>query len=394
MQEAVIVAGVRTPFGTFAGSLAEVPATTLGSVVIREALQRAGVAGDQVDEVIMGNVIGAGLGENPARQAAIHGGIDIRTPAMTVNKVCGSGMKTIALAGQSIRLGEAEVVVAGGFENMSRAPYLLPKARFGYRMGDATMEDSLLRDGLLCAFENCHMGVTAENVAKDYGVSRIAMDEFSAGSQAKAAKAIAAGRFDREIIAVPVPQRRGDPLMVTLDEHPRPDSTADKLAKLPTVFLSKDGSVTAGNASGINDGAAAVVVMSRQRAEAGGVKPLGRIVAFASAGVEPRVMGIGPIPATRKVLERAGLQMKDIDLFELNEAFAAQAIAVAEELKWDMDRMNVNGGAIALGHPVGASGTRIVLTLLHELSERGGRYGLATMCCGGGMGVAMVVERL
>ncbi len=394
MEEAVIVAGVRTPFGTFAGSLAEVPATTLGSVVIREALLRAGVAGDQVDEVIMGNVIGAGLGENPARQAAIHGGIDIRTPAMTVNKVCGSGMKTIALAGQSIRLGEADVVVAGGFENMSRAPYLLPKARFGYRMGDATMEDSLMRDGLLCAFENCHMGVTAENVAKDYGVSRIAMDEFSAGSQAKAARAIAAGRFDREIIAVPVPQRRGDPLMVTLDEHPRPDSTADKLAKLPAVFLAKDGSVTAGNASGINDGAAAVVVMSRQRAEAGGVKPLGRIVAFASAGVEPRVMGIGPIPATRKVLERAGLAMKDIDLFELNEAFAAQAIAVAEELKWDMDRVNVNGGAIALGHPVGASGARIVLTLLHELAERGGRYGLATMCCGGGMGVAMVVERL
>jgi len=394
MQDAVIVAGVRTPFGTFGGGLAEAPATTLGSLVIREALQRAGVPGDGVDEVIMGNVIGAGLGENPARQAALNGGVDLRTPAMTVNKVCGSGMKTIALAGQSIRLGEADVVVAGGFESMSRAPYLLPKARFGYRMGDATMEDSLMRDGLLCAFENCHMGVTAENVARDYGVSRIAMDEFSAGSQAKAAKAMASGRFEREILAVPIPQRRGDPVLVTTDEHPRPDSTADKLAKLPAVFGVPDGSVTAGNASGINDGAAAVVVMSRQRAEAGGVQPLGRIVAFASAGVEPRVMGIGPIPATRKVLERAGLEMKDIDLFELNEAFAAQAIAVAETLKWDMDRVNVNGGAIALGHPVGASGARIVLTLLHELAERGGRYGLATMCCGGGMGVAMVVERL
>lgn len=393
MEEAVIVAGVRTPFGTFGGGLAEIPATRLGALVIQEALKRAGVGGDQVDEVIMGNVISAGLGENPARQASIWGGVDISTPAMTVNKVCGSGMKTIALASQSVRLGEAEVVVAGGFESMTRAPYLLLKARFGYRMGDGVLEDSLMRDGLLCAFEGCHMGVTAENVAKDYKVGRHAMDEFAARSQERAGKAQASGRFEREIVPVPVPQRRGDPVLVTADEHPRPDSTVDRLAKLPAIFQEQDGSVTAGNSSGINDGAAAVVVMSRRRAEAQGLKPLGVIRAFASAGVEPRVMGIGPIPATRKVLERAGLQPKDIDLFELNEAFAAQALAVGNTLGWDWERVNVNGGAIALGHPVGASGTRIVLTLLHELAERGGRYGLATMCCGGGMGVAMVVER-
>ena len=393
MEEAVIVAGVRTPFGAFGGSLAEVPATKLGALVIAEALKRAGVAGDQVDEVIMGNVIAAGLGENPARQASVWGGVGIGTPATTVNKVCGSGIKTIALASQVIRLGEAEVVVAGGFENMSRAPYLLTKARFGYRMGDGALEDSLMRDGLVCAFEECHMGVTAENVAKDFNVSRVAMDEFAAGSQRKTAAAMQSGRFDREILAVPVPQRRGDPVMVTTDEHPRADATADRLAKLPTVFMA-GGSVTAGNSSGVNDGAAAVVVMSRRRAEAEGRQPLGVIRAFASAGVEPRVMGIGPIPATRKVLERAGLTLKDIDVIELNEAFAAQAIAVGDTLGWDWDRVNVNGGAIALGHPVGASGARLVLTLLHELQERHLRYGLATMCCGGGMGVAMVVERL
>lgn len=394
MEEAVIVSGARTAFGTFMGALSSIPATDLGTIVIQEAMKRAGIDGRQVDEVLMGNVIQANLGENPARQSAIHGGVQVSAPSMTINKVCGSGMKTIALAGQAVRLEEAEIIVAGGFENMSRSPYLLPDARTGYRMGDGKLVDSLMRDGLVCSLENCHMGITAENVAADYKISREAQDEFAAWSQKKAAQAQESGRFQAEIVPVPVPQRRGDPVMVDKDEHPRPDTTVDRLSKLPLAFMGEGGSVTAGNASGINDGAAATVVMSRSRAQRLGLKPMGRIVAFAAAGVEPRVMGIGPIPATKKVLQRAGLELKDMDVIELNEAFAAQALAVGNELKWDWDRVNVNGGAIALGHPVGASGTRLVLTLLHELALRNGRYGLATMCCGGGMGVAMVVERV
>ena len=393
MEQSVIVSGVRTPFGTFGGALAGVSAIDLGALVVQEAMNRARIDGTQVDEVLMGNVIQASLGENPARQVLIKAGVDVGVPGMTVNKVCGSGMKTIALADQAIRLGEAEVIVAGGMENMTRSPYLLPNARFGYRMGDGVLVDSLLQDGLMCGIENCHMGVTAENVAADYRVSREEMDEFSAWSQQKTAKAQEAGRFKDEIVAVSIPQRRGDPVMFDTDEHPRPDTTVDRLSKLPPAFMGEGGSVTAGNSSGINDGAAAAVVMSRSRAERLGLKPLGVIRAFAAAGVPPRVMGIGPIPATQKVLKMAGMELKDIELFELNEAFAAQSVAVVRALGIDKDKVNVNGGAIALGHPVGASGTRIVITLLHEMARRNLRFGLATMCCGGGMGVAMIVER-
>lgn len=393
MEETVIVSGVRTPFGTFGGALAGTSAIDLGSLVVKEAMSRVGIDGRQVDEVLMGNVIQASLGENPARQVLVKAGVDVSVPAMTVNKVCGSGMKTLALADQAIRLGDAEIIVAGGMENMSRAPYLLPGARYGYRMGDGALVDSLMQDGLMCGIENCHMGVTAENVAVDYKVSREEMDEFAAWSQQKVAKAQEAGRFADEIVPVSIPQRRGDPVIFDKDEHPRADTTLDRLSKLPPAFMGEGGSVTAGNSSGINDGGAAAVVMSRSRAERLGLKPLGFIRAFAAAGVPPRVMGIGPIPATRKVLKKAGLELKDIELFELNEAFASQSVAVIRELGLDKDKVNVNGGAIALGHPVGASGTRIVITLLYEMARRDLRYGLATMCCGGGMGVAMVLER-
>ena len=393
MEETVIVSGVRTPFGTFGGALAGISAIDLGSLVVKEAMSRAGIDGRQVDEVLMGNVIQASLGENPARQVLVKAGVDVSVPAMTVNKVCGSGMKTLALADQAIRLGDAEIIVAGGMANMSRAPYLLPGARYGYRMGDGALVDSLMQDGLMCGIENCHMGVTAENVAVDYKVSREEMDEFAAWSQQKVAKAQEAGRFSDEIVSVSIPQRRGDPIIFDKDEHPRADTTYERLSKLPPAFMGEGGSVTAGNSSGINDGGAAAVVMSRSRAERLGLKPLGFIRAFAAAGVPPRVMGIGPIPATRKVLKKAGLELKDIELFELNEAFASQSVAVMKELGLDKDKVNVNGGAIALGHPVGASGTRIVITLLYEMARRNLRYGLATMCCGGGMGVAMVLER-
>ncbi|MBI2886013.1 MAG: acetyl-CoA C-acetyltransferase [Chloroflexi bacterium] len=393
MEEAVIVSGARTPIGTFGGALADIPATQLGVLAIQEAMRRAGIDGAQVDEVLMGNVIQASLGENPARQAGIRAGIDVQAPAMTVNKVCGSGMKTIALAAQAIRLEEADIIVAGGFESMSRSPYLLTQARFGYRMGDGQLLDSLMQDGLMCALENCHMGITAENVAAQFHVSREEMDEFAAWSQQKVARAQAEGRLQDEIVPITIPQRRGEPLVVDKDEHPRADTTAERLARLGPAFMGEGGSVTAGNSSGINDGGAATVVMSRSRAQRLGLKPMGVIRAFAAVGVEPRIMGIGPIPATRKVLQRAGLELKDMEVIELNEAFAAQSLAVGKELGWDWDRVNVNGGAIALGHPVGMSGARIVLTLLYELERRGARYGLATMCCGGGMGVAMVVER-
>ena len=391
MEETVIVSGVRTPFGSFGGSLSGIPATELGSLVIREAMSRINIDGSQIDEVLMGNVIQASLGETPARLAGVNAGVNVKAPAMTVNKVCGSGMKTIALADQAIRLGEAEIIVAGGFENMSRAPYLLTDARSGYRMGDGKLVDSLLQDGLICTLESCHMGVTAENVAADFHIGREEMDEFAAWSQQKVAKAQAEGKFAAELMPVSIPQRRGDPIIMEVDEHPRADTTKERLNRLPPAFMGEGGTVTAGNSSGINDGAAATVVMSKSRAQRLGLKPLGVIRAFASVGVEPRVMGIGPISATRKVLQRAGLELKDIDLIELNEAFAAQSLAVGKELGWDWDRVNVNGGAIALGHPVGASGTRLVMTLLYEMERRNARYGLATMCCGGGMGVAMVV---
>jgi acetyl-CoA C-acetyltransferase len=390
MEEAVIVSAVRTPVGTMGGAFVDIPAPALGAIAAQEAMRRAGL--DSVDEVLMGNVLSAGLGQNPARQAAIGAGLAEQTPSMTVNKVCGSGLKTIALAAQAIRAGDAEVILAGGMENMSRAPYLLQNGRFGYRLGHGELVDEMIRDGLWCAIEDCHMGKTAENVAREYEVSREDQDAFAAASQQKAERAIAEGRFRDEIVGVPVKKRK-ETVTVEVDEHPRPGITTDALAAMRPAF-DKEGSVTAGNASGINDGGAAVVVMSETRARAEGRTPLARIRAYASAGVPPRVMGMGPVPAVRAALERAGLAVKDIDLFELNEAFAAQSVAVGRELAVPDEKLNVNGGAIAIGHPIGASGTRIMVTLLHEMQRRGAPIGVAGMCIGGGQGIAMVVERV
>jgi acetyl-CoA C-acetyltransferase len=390
MENAVIVSAVRTPVGTMGGAFVDVPATTLGAVAAADAMRRAGL--ETVDEVLMGNVLSAGLGQNPARQAALGAGLAESTPSMTVNKVCGSGLKTIALAAQAIRAGDAETILAGGMENMSRAPYLMESGRFGYRLGHGQLVDEMIRDGLWCAFEDCHMGNTAENVAREYEVSREDQDAFAAASQQKAERAIAEGRFRDEIVGVPVKQRK-ETVLVEVDEHPRAGTTAEKLAGMRAAF-DKDGSVTAGNASGINDGGAAVVVMSESRARVEGRTPLARIRAYASAGVPPRVMGMGPVPAVRAALERAGLTVRDIDLFELNEAFAAQSVAVGRELAVPDEKLNVNGGAIAIGHPIGASGTRIMVTLLHEMKRRGAALGVAGMCIGGGQGIAMVVERM
>jgi acetyl-CoA C-acetyltransferase len=391
MTNEVILAGaVRTAIGTFGGSFAETPATQLGSVVLREALNRSGVQPDQVDEVIMGNVLSAGLGMNPARQAAIAAGIPDSVPATSINKVCGSGLKAVALATQAIILGDADVVLAGGMEGMSSAPYLLPKARYGYRMGHGEVIDHMIKDGLWCALTDCHMGNTAENIALEREVSRADQDEFSVRSQQKAAAAWDSGRFGDEIVPVEVKQRKGT-VTVDRDEHFRPDTDIEALSKLRPAFA-PDGSVTAGNASGINDGAAAVVVMSRKRAEELGVTPMGAVRSYASAGVPPRIMGIGPVPATQKALAKSGLSLDEIDLIEANEAFAAQSLAVGRELGWDWERVNVNGGAIALGHPIGASGARILVTLLHEMKRREAKRGLATLCIGGGQGIAMVVE--
>ena len=391
MEEAVIVSAVRTPVGTVGGIFVEVPATTLGAIVVAEAIRRAGIDADQVEEILMGNVLQAGLGQNPARQAALGANLSTAVPAMTVNKVCGSGLKTVALAAQAIRVGDAECMVAGGMENMSRAPYLMDSGRYGYRLGHGQLVDVIIRDGLWCAFTDCHMGITAENVAKEWEVSRADQDGFAVASQRKAGDAINAGRFKDEIIPVPV-ARRKETVLVDTDEHPRPATTLDVLSGLRSAFT-KDGSVTAGNASGINDGAAAMVVMSASRAKAQGLTPLARIRSYASAGVEPRVMGIGPVPAARKAMDKAGVGVRDVDLFELNEAFAAQSVAVSRELAIPEDRVNVNGGAIALGHPIGASGTRILTTLLYEMARRDVELGIAAMCIGGGQGIAMVVER-
>src|SRR3989454_1204357 len=391
LQDAVIVSGVRTAIGTYGGGLAEVPAVKLGEVCIKAALDRADVKPDQVNEVIMGNVLQAGLGMNPARQAAIFAGLPVQIPAMTVNKVCGSGLKAVMLAAQSIRLGDSEIVAAGGMENMSRAPYVLEKARFGYRMGDGQLIDEMIRDGLWDVFNDCHMGITAENICSDYHLSREELDQFALESQQRAVHAIEAGRFRDEIVPVEVPGKKG-PTIFDTDQQPRPETTAEGLAKLRPAFK-KDGEVTAGNSSGLNDGGAAVIVMSRRKAEQLGLKPLATIRGYASAGVDPRIMGIGPVPATRLALEKAGLQLSDVDLIEVNEAFAAQYLAVEQELGLDRERTNVNGGAIALGHPLGATGTRLVLTLLRELGRRGGRYGLGTACIGGGQGIAIICER-
>ncbi|GAC1426570.1 MAG: acetyl-CoA C-acetyltransferase [Ktedonobacteraceae bacterium] len=390
LQEAVIVSAVRTAIGTYGGGLAEVPAVKLGEIVIRAALERAYLKPSQVDEVIMGNVLQAGLGQNPARQAAINADLPMEVPATTINKVCGSGLEAVALAALFIRLGEAEVIVAGGMESMSRAPYVLEKARFGYRMGDGQLVDSMIRDGLWDAFNQYHMGITAENICTECHLNREELDAFALESQQRAVHAIEAGTFRDEIIPVEVPGKKGTTLFQQ-DQQPRAETSAEGLAKLRPAFK-KDGMVTAGNSSGLNDGGAAVVVMSRSKAQALGLKPLATIRSSASAGVDPQVMGLGPIPASRRALEKAGLTVSDLDLVEANEAFAAQSVAVGKELGFDRSKLNVNGGAIALGHPIGASGTRVLVTLLYEMQRRNAHYGLATLCIGGGQGVAMIVE--
>lgn len=392
MTEVVIVAAVRTPIGSFVGSLKDISAVDLGSLVIKNAIERAGLEPEQVDEVIMGNVLGAGLGQNVARQMSVHAGVPVTVPAFTINKVCGSGLKAVQLAVQAVLCGDAEVVVAGGAENMSQAPYILPNQRWGSRMGNATVVDTMLRDGLTDGFEDYHMGITAENVAEQYGITREDQDSFALQSQKRAVAAVEAGRFKEEIVPVEIPQRRGEPLVFDTDEFPRKDVSLEGLSKLRPAFQ-KDGSVTAGNSSGINDGAAAVVVMSAEKAKELGISVLATIKSYASAGLDPKVMGCGPIYASRKALEKAGLTVADLDLVESNEAFAAQACAVAKELNLDLEKVNVNGGAISLGHPIGASGCRILVTLLHEMQKRDAKRGLATLCIGGGMGTALIVER-
>lgn len=389
--EVVIVSAVRTAIGSFSGSLKNISAPELGAVVIKGALEKVGVKPEQVDEIIMGNVLQAGLGQNPSRQAAIKAGIPESASSMTINKVCGSGLKAVHLATQAILAGDAEIVVAGGMENMSQAPYILKNARDGFKMGDQKLIDTMVADGLTCAFNDYHMGITAENLCDKYELTREEQDQFSAWSQEKAAKAIAEGKFVDEIVPVVIPQRKGDPIIFAKDEYPKAGSTAEKLAVLRPAFK-KDGSVTAGNASGINDGAAAVVVMSKAKAEELGLTPLVTIKANASAGVDPSIMGIGPVSAVKKALEKSGTSLEDIELIEANEAFAAQSLAVGKDLQFNNEILNVNGGAIALGHPIGASGARILVTLIHEMKKRNAKTGLATLCIGGGQGVATIVE--
>jgi acetyl-CoA C-acetyltransferase len=392
MSKPVIVAATRTAIGTFGGALSQIPAPELAAVAIREALRRAGnLPGDQVDEVILGNVLAAGLGLNPARVAYLKAGIPKEVPGYGINKACGSGLKAVALAAQSIANGDAEIVVAGGMENMSAAPYLLTKARTGYRMGHDQIIDSMISDGLTCPITFTHMGITAENVAAKYEISRGEQDEFAIESQAKAAAAIKGGKFKEEIVAVEIPAKKGDPIKFETDEHPR-ESAPDKVAALKPAFK-KDGSVTAASASGINDGAAAVVVMSEERAKKLGLPILASIRASASAGVDPAIMGMGPWPASEKALKKAGLRKEEIDLWELNEAFAAQSLGVLRELRIPKNRVNVNGGAIALGHPIGASGARILVTLIHAMKDRDAKLGLASLCIGGGQGISMIIER-
>ena len=392
MAKKVVIAGAcRTAVGKMGGVLSTVPAVDLGAIVIKEALNRAGVPADQVDEVLMGCVIQAGLGQNVARQASVKAGVPIEVPAETLNNVCGSGLKCVNMAADMIMAGDADVVVAGGMENMSMAPYALMKARFGYRMNNATMVDTMVNDGLWDAFNNYHMGITAENVAEQWGLTREQLDEFAAASQQKACAAIEAGKFKDEIVPVEVKKKK-ETIVVDTDEGPRPGTTAEGIARLRPAFK-KDGIVTAANASSINDGAAAIVVMSEEKAKELGVTPMATWVAGALGGVDPSIMGVGPVAATNKVMAKTGLSVDDMDLIEANEAFAAQSLAVAHDLKFDMDKVNVNGGAIALGHPVGASGCRILVTLLHEMQKRDAKKGLATLCIGGGMGCATIVER-
>lgn len=392
MREVYILGACRTAIGSYGGGLKDVPAVKLGAEVIKEALKRANVKPEQVDEVLLGNVLQAGLGQNPARQAAVYAGLPVEVPAMTINKVCGSGLRAVSLAAQLIALGDNECIIAGGMENMSQAPYVMRNLRWGARMGDTGAVDEMVYDGLTDAFNQYHMGITAENVAEQFNITREEQDEFSFNSQVKAGCALESGRFNDEIVPYLIPQRKGDPIAFNKDEYPKPDTTVEKLGKLRAAFK-KDGTVTAGNASGINDGAAIVVVASKEFVEKHGLKPMGKIVSYGSKGVEPSVMGLGPIESTKRALERSGLSIKDMGLIEANEAFASQALAVSKTLEFPMERVNVNGGAVALGHPIGASGARILVSLLHEMAKRDERYGLATLCIGGGMGTTLIVER-
>lgn len=393
MREVAVVSAVRTPVGTFSGSFTNTPAVDLGALVVAEAVKRAGITNEDVDEVILGNVLQAGLGQNPARQAAVKAGLPIEVPAWTVNMVCGSGLRTVALGAQAIANGDADTIVTGGMENMSLAPYVLTKARSGYRMGNQSAIDEMIYDGLWCAFNDYHMGITAENIAQKFGISREEQDVFALRSQQKAAAAIQSGKFKSEILPVEVSQGKGKKVIFDTDEHVRANTTQEGLAKLKPAFKA-DGTVTAGNASGINDGAAAVVLMSVEKAQAMNLKPMAVIRSYASAGVDPKIMGMGPVPSSEKALRLAGLSVSDLGRIEANEAFAAQSIAVARELDLPPERTNVNGGAIAIGHPIGASGARIFVTLLHELKESNEKFGLATLCIGGGQGVAMVLENI
>ena len=394
MREVVLIGACRTAVGKFGGSIKDVPAVELGALVIKEALNRSGIKPEMVDEVILGCVLTGALGQNPARQAMLKAGIPQDVPAVTINKVCGSGLKSIVMAAQAIQCGDADIIVAGGMENMSATAYALPQARFGYRMNAPAngIIDMMVHDGLHCAMSNCHMGITAENICENWNLSREELDRFAVESQKKAEAAITSGRFKDEIVPVLIPRRKGDPLVFDTDEHYTPDSTLEKVNKLRPAFKS-DGMVTAANASGINDGAAVIIVMAADKAKELGIKPMAKLTGYASAGVKPEIMGIGPAAASPKALAKAGKTLAEIDLIEANEAFASQSVAVAKDLGFDMSKVNVNGGAIALGHPIGASGARILVSLLHEMEKRGAKSGLATLCIGGGMGIAVVVER-
>ena len=392
MREVVIVSAVRTPVGSFGGALKDTTAAVLGSIAVKAAIERAGINPEIIDEVVFGSVLQGGLGQNIARQVSIHAGIPKEVPAFTLNKVCGSGLRTVALAAQIIKAGDADCIIAGGTESMSLAPYVMPSARWGARMGDTKVVDMMVYDGLTDVFNGYHMGITAENIAEQWGLTREELDAFSANSQNKAEAAIKAGRFKDEIVPVVLPQKKGDPIIFDTDEYVKFGTTAEKLGALRPAFK-KDGVVTAGNASGINDGAAAFVVMSKEKADALGLKALCTIKSYASAGVDPSIMGIGPVPATNKALAKAGLKVADLDLVEANEAFAAQSLAVGKDLGLDPTKLNVNGGAIAIGHPIGASGGRILVSLIHEMGKRDAKVGLATLCIGGGQGTALIIER-
>ncbi len=392
MREIVIASAARTAIGSFGGSLKSIPAKTLGAIAVKEAMKRASITGDMVDEVLMGNVLQGGLGQNVARQISMEAGIPKEVPSMTINKVCGSGLRAVSLAAQIIRAGDADIIVAGGAENMSMSGYVLPNGRWGQRMGNGQVVDMMVNDGLTDAFNKYHMGITAENIVEQWGLTREELDEFAASSQNKAERAIKEGAFKDEIVPVEIPQKKKDPIIFDTDEFPRAGVTAEGLSKLKPAFK-KDGVVTAANSSGINDSGAAVVVMSKEKADELGIEPLAVIKSYASAGVDPTIMGIGPVPSSKKALEKAGLSIDDMDLIEANEAFAAQSVAVGKDLNIDPEKLNVNGGAISLGHPIGASGCRILITLLYAMKKRGAKKGLATLCIGGGQGTALVVER-